>query len=97
MRFALDRDEELVPHAERVHQRFNEWIAQQENRGASFTDEQRRWLDMMRDHVATSLEIGIDDFDLVPFANEGGLAKASKVFGTQLKEIVAELNDALAA
>ena len=27
---------------------------------------------MMRDHIATSLEVEVDDFDLTPFTNEGG-------------------------
>jgi type I restriction enzyme R subunit len=52
---------------------------------------------MIRDHIATSLEIDIDDFDLTPFAGEGGLAKASQVFGKELRTIVSELNEALAA
>ena len=31
---------------------------------------------MIRDHVAASLEIEVDDFDYTPFAEEGGLGKA---------------------
>ena len=57
VRFALHRDDELVPFAEQVRERFENWMAQQENAGRQFTDEQRRWLEMMRDHVAASLEI----------------------------------------
>jgi type I restriction enzyme R subunit len=86
-----------VPHAERVQSRFQSWLAQQENAGRQFSQEQRRWLEMMRDHVATSLEIDMDDFDLTPFAGEGGLAKAAQVFGKDLRTIVSELNEALAA
>ena len=97
VRFALHQDGELVPHTERVRARFQSWLAQQQNAGRRFTDEQRRWLEMMSDHVATSLEIDIDDFDLTPFAGEGGLAKASQVFGKELRTIVSELNEALAA
>jgi type I restriction enzyme R subunit len=97
VRFALHQDGELVPHADRVHERYEEWLAQQANKGRTFSDEQRQWLGMMRDHVATSLEIDMDSFDLTPFTNEGGLARASKVFGKDLKVIVQELNEALAA
>jgi type I restriction enzyme R subunit len=97
VRFALNQEGELVPHAERVRQKFDDWMAQQTNRGRSFTTEQRRWLEMMRDHVATSVEIGVEDFDLVPFASEGGLARATKVFGKELSKIVNELNEVLAA
>ena len=97
VRFALHQDGELVPHAERVHSRFTNWLAQQANKGRIFTQEQRRWLEMMKDHIATSLEVEVDDFDLTPFTNEGGLARASKVFGKELQAVVRELNEALAA
>jgi len=97
VRFALQLDDELVPHADRVEERFERWLAQQANTGRAFTDEQVRWLRMMRDHVATSLEVDVDSFELTPFAREGGLAKATKLFGKNLGMIVRELNEALAA
>ena len=97
VRFALRQEDELVPHADRVQSRFQSWLAQQENAGREFSQEQRRWLEMMRDHVATSLEIDVDDFDLTPFAGEGGLAKATQVFGKELRTLVNELNEVLAA
>jgi type I restriction enzyme R subunit len=95
VRFALHQDQELVPHADRVRERFEHWMAQQANR--RFTDQQIRWLTMMRDHIATSLEIGIDDFDEVPFVQEGGLGRAKQVFGADLDPLLRELNGVLAA
>ena len=97
VRFALQQEGELVPHAERVQARYQNWLAQQANHGRTFTDEQRRWLDMMKDHIAASLEIEVDDFDLTPFTDEGGLARASKVFGKELGAVLKELNEVLAA
>lgn len=97
VRFALHQDGELVPHAERVQERYDKWLAQQTNNGRQFSEEQVEWLGMMRDHIATSLEIDLESLDLTPFANEGGLARASKVFGRDLKLIVQELNEALVA
>jgi type I restriction enzyme R subunit len=97
VRFALHQDGELVPHADRVHERYQRWLGQQANKGRTFSDEQTQWLAMMRDHIATSLEIDLASFDLTPFTSEGGLARASKVFGRDLKAIVRELNEALAA
>jgi type I restriction enzyme R subunit len=97
VRFALHQDGELVPHTERVQESFQSWLAQQQSAGRAFSEEQRRWLEMIRDHIATSLEIDIDDFDLTPFAGAGGLAKATQVFGKELRTIVSELNEALAA
>jgi type I restriction enzyme R subunit len=80
-----------------VQSRFESWLAQQQSKGRAFSDEQKQWLGMMRDHIATSLEMDVDDFDLTPFTDEGGLAKASRVFGKELPDIVHELNEALAA
>ena len=97
VRFAIHKDGELVPFGERVRKRFDAWMAQQGNRGRTFTAEQRRWLEMMRDHIAASLEMTVDDLDLAPFVEEGGLGKAVQVFGTELRGVLDELNGALAA
>jgi len=97
VRFALHQENELIPYAEQVRARFQAWMAQQTSRGRSFTSEQVRWLEMIRDHVATSLEITADDFDLTPFAEEGGLGRAAQVFGVQLRPLLDELNEVLVA
>jgi type I restriction enzyme R subunit len=97
VRFALHQEGELVPHSDRVNSRYVAWLAQQSNQGRAFNKEQEHWLEMMRDHIATSIEMDLDDFDLTPFAGEGGLARASKVFGATLPTIVRELNEVLAA
>ena len=97
VRFALHQDDQLVPHAERVRAQYDNWMAQQANRGRKFTEQQVRWLEMMRDHVAASLEIDINDFDEVPFVQEGGIGRANQVFGDDLEPLLRELNEVLAA
>jgi len=97
VRFALRRDDELVPWDERIRERFAAWLLQQENAGREFSEEQMRWLEMMRDHVAQSLEIEMEDFDLVPFAERGGLGRAQQVFEGELPRLLTELNEVLAA
>jgi len=97
VRFALHQEEELVPYREKVDERYQNWHLQQQNQGREFTDDQMRWLDMIRDHIATSLEIDIDDFDMTPFSQEGGLGKAAEVFGGDLGTILKSLNEALVA
>jgi type I restriction enzyme R subunit len=97
VRFATHKDDELVPYGDQVRARFAAWIAQQENRGRAFTDEQRRWLEMMRDHIATSLEMTVEDLDYAPFVEAGGRGKAIQVFGAELSEVLGELNGVLAA
>jgi type I restriction enzyme R subunit len=97
VRFATHKDDELVPFGEQVRARFEAWMAQQENGGRVFTVEQRRWLEMIRDHIATSLEMTVDDLDYAPFAEAGGRGKAAQVFGKELREMLNELNEVLAA
>jgi type I restriction enzyme R subunit len=97
IRFATHKDVELVPYGEQVRERFENWLAQQGNSGRPFSEEQRHWLEMMRDHIATSLEIQIEDLDYAPFAEAGGLGKAVQVFGSGLREVIGELNEVLAA
>lgn len=97
IRFALHRDSELVPHAERVKERFENWLAQQANKGRQFSRDQEMWLQMIRDHVAASWEIEIDDFDNVPFVQEGGLGKAMQIFGKELPALLQQINEAVAA
>jgi type I restriction enzyme R subunit len=97
VRFAIHRDNELVPFPERVEANFKTWLAQQERGKKKFTDEQHRWLEMIRDHIAANLSIETDDFDLAPFAQQGGLGKVHNVFGDKLNAIIEELNGTLAA
>ena len=80
-----------------VEERFEQWLAEQEAAGATFTPEQRQWLDAIKDHIANSLSIDQDDFDEVPFNQFGGLGKAYELFGDRLPAILEELNVRLAA
>ena len=102
VRYALERDRDasvtLEPFAEGVQRRFTAWLVEQERRrGQPFSEEQRRWLEMIRDHVATSLAIDNDAFDDVPFNQYGGLGKASQLFGAEMPGILTELNERLVA
>ena len=97
VRFAIHQDNELVPFPERVNANFKSWVAQQEIAGKKFTPEQRRWLEMIRDHIAANLGIDPSDFDFAPFAQEGGLGKVHQLFGNDLNKIIDQLNGTLAA
>lgn len=97
VRFALEQDQELRPFEDQVRLNFDRWLSQQGQAGREFTEEQRHWLEMIRDHVATSIEMTMDDFDLAPFAEEGGLGRAGIVFGQELRTLLRDLNEALAA
>lgn len=97
VRFALHQHSELRPYPDLVRERFATWMTQQTGRGRKFSEAQVRWLEMMRDHIATSVEMDIEDLDAAPFVQEGGRGKASEVFGKQLSSVIEELNEALVA
>jgi type I restriction enzyme, R subunit len=95
VRFALNQDDELVPYPDRVRQRYEAWLLQQENAGHTFSGEQVLWLERIRDHLAASLGISADDFAYTPFVEHGGLGKAGQVFGPALTPLLDELNNVL--
>jgi type I restriction enzyme R subunit len=97
VRFALEQQPVLAPFADSVSERFNEWLIDKARVGTSFTPEQLAWLNLIRDHIATSLSIEPDDFDYAPFSQRGGLGNAHQLFGAQLPALLDELNEALAA
>ncbi|MEP6636137.1 MAG: type I restriction-modification enzyme R subunit C-terminal domain-containing protein, partial [Acidobacteriota bacterium] len=97
VRFAIHQDNELVPFPEKVNANFKAWIGKQESRRKQFTEEQRHWLEMIRDHVAANLGIDTDDFEYGPFAQEGGLGKVHRLFPDGLQTIIETLNEALVA
>lgn len=91
-------DETLTPYAETVRRNFKRWIFDRHagNR-TKFTPEQRAWLEMIRDHVAASFHIELEDFDYAPFDGEGGIGAMVELFGEELDPLLNEINDALAA
>ena len=97
VRFAMHQDNSLVPFVVTAQERFSTWLAQQANKGRTFTSEQRRWLEDIRDHIAGSVEITADDLDGVPFAQHGGRVGAYREFGDELVPMLEELNRVLVA
>jgi type I restriction enzyme R subunit len=97
VRFALGKSTTLEPFSETVNERFNNWLSQQGQSGRKFTSEQLEWLAMIKEHIASSLSIEIDDLELSPFYEQGGPIKAYKLFGQDLNKIFSELNEVLAA
>jgi len=94
LRFATGESEILEPFTESVNESFKRWLDIQ---GRKFTPEQMEWLEMIKNHIATSLGFDEDDFDYTPFQERGGLLRARQVFGDELDEIMDELNQKLTA
>jgi len=97
VRKALEPDEDLVAYPLTVDQRFQGWLAQQSQAGTTFTDEQLTWLTRIKDHLATSLAIAPDDFELEPFVGHGGFGRANTAFDGRLAPLLEELTQELVA
>ena len=97
VRFSLEQQPVLAPFADSVSERFNEWLMSKAKAGVKFNPEQLGWLNLIRDHIATSLSIEPEDLELSPFNQRGGLGKAHQLFGEQLPKLLDELNEVLAA
>jgi type I restriction enzyme R subunit len=109
VRYAMHQENELVPYPEKVMANFKAWLAQQETtpslasagegpgEGRRFTDEQRWWLEKMAEHIASNLGIEAEDFGYAPFDQRGGLGRVHQLFGTELPNVIDELNRELVA
>jgi type I restriction enzyme, R subunit len=72
-------------------------LAREKRAGRDYTEEQIRWLTLIRDHVAANVEATLDDLQEVPtFADEGGRIAANRLFGRdRLPRLLEELSDTL--
>ena len=97
VRFAVGQQVVLEPFADLVDERFQRWLESKTKTGKKFSDEQVRWLTEIKDHVASSLNIEMEDFDEVPFSQHGGRLKVFQLFGENLSSVLTELNEVLVA
>ena len=52
---------------------------------------------MVKEHIASSFHIDVEDFEYSPFDAKGGLGKMYQLFGDNMNSIIEELNEVLAA
>lgn len=97
LRLTVGADDELVPYADRVQEKYATWLTQQANAGVHFTDTERWWLDRMVHVIAGSAGITADDLDESPFTERGGIDGALRDLGDRAGDLVEELNAELTA
>lgn len=97
LRYALDLDDELVPYEDVVQERYESWLAQQAQAGATFSETERWWLDRMRDFVVTSAGITVDALDAEPFTQRGGVDGALRDLGDNAGNLLESLDKELTA
>ena len=92
VRFALGREDDLVPYADIVAERYAAWRLQQEQAGAVFTAEQRWWLDRIAETVAESAGVRAEDLDAAPFTERGGVDGALRDLGPGVIGLLEQLD-----
>jgi len=95
IRFSVGQEDLLVPFDEKVNERFEKWLVQQESSGRKFTQEQKEWLVMIKDQIAASISATLEDMDYSPFVQKGGRIKLHKLFGDDYERILSELHEVL--
>jgi len=97
VRFALGQEDDLVPYADMVAERYAAWLLQQEQAGAVFTAEQRWWLDRIAETVAESAGVRAEDLDAAPFTERGGVDGALRDLGPGVVGLLEQLDAELTA
>lgn len=95
IRFQLGQTGELRLFTDEVNLRFRDWMLVKNAGHGQFTEAQTEWLRMVRDFIATSMSITVDDLDFTPFDARGGRGKFYKLFGDEYENILNEMNYAL--
>ncbi len=93
VKHAADKENPLFTSHERVDRAFRKVTT-----GQLFTEDQKKWLGRIREHLLQNLSIDQEDFDSVPvFSREGGWRSADRTFDGQLQDFLAKINEAMAA
>jgi type I restriction enzyme R subunit len=84
--------EGLMTTEERVERAFDAWLQETD---MSFTQEQRRWLNQIKEHFKQEEKITREDFQWIPFSRMGGWTAATEAFGgeDELADLLDELNE----
>ena len=88
VRFAMGETETLEPFAVTIEEKFQQWLM-----GKTFSFEQVRWLEKIKEHIITSVRIDVEDLQEMPQESFQGV----QLFGNDLMNILDELNEVLAA
>ena len=98
IRRACGLDDKLTPFEETVARNFKNWIFKRHaGKGEKFNEQQMEWLQMIRDHIASSVHIDTEALDFAPFDRAGGLGEFYEQFGDEYEAVLDEINEALVA
>ncbi len=90
-------DKQLTSFNKTVDKNFQNWVFGKQAGALKYNEEQMNWLRMIKDHIATSFHVEVDDLDYTPFDAQGGRGKMYQLFGDKMDEIINDLNEVLVA
>jgi type I restriction enzyme R subunit len=97
VRFTLGQMNELVPYAQLVEERYAGWLLQQGNLGVKFTDNQKWWLDRIKDAISQSAHFDVKDLEMSPFTERGGTDGVLAELGNSVTGLIESMNMELAS
>lgn len=86
--FVWHQTNKLEPYKLTVQNHYEEWLKKQWN---TYTNDQQTWLDLMKDHLSTSLELTPEIFEYWAFAQLGWLGRAYQLFWNNLMGVMEEM------
>ncbi len=89
-------DAVLTSYDKTVDKNFQSWLFKKQAGTLKFTKDQMEWLYMLKDQIAASVHVDIEDLDYTPFDASGGRGRMWQIFGDNMETILSELNEALA-
>lgn len=94
VRYELKLSKELGTFKSKVNQNFKDWTFAYNRNNPTLTENQMTWLHEIRDHIATSLSMEVEDLEYAPFDQMGGLGAIKKLF-TNPVDVINDLNNSL--
>ncbi len=91
-------DPTLTAFDKTVDKNFQDWVwRKHQGNAVKFTPEQMQWLHLIKEHIANSVHLDVEDLDYTPFDSLGGRGKLNQLFGLEVESIITELNEVLVA
>jgi type I restriction enzyme R subunit len=86
-------DEKLTAYDKTVDRNFQKWVFEKQAGALKFNEEQMNWLRMMKEHIATSFHIEVENLDYTPFDAHGGRGMMFAFFGSGMNTVIGEMNE----
>lgn len=80
----------LVPYEDRVREAMRTILA-----GSPWTEPQKRWLRRIGEQISKEIVVDPEAIDKEPFVADGGFRYVNKVFGGELENVLASINEEL--